>query len=707
MTQLPPGFQLEQSSAPPLPPGFQLETAPDAQSPQQESELRPSANASPSLGRNAFAKKLTEQRKAREQEYRSNIEKQIPLYDGNIDQLEEIGASPEFNELSMPSLKSSLAANLIGNDFELAQSLHKQIPDIKFSRDEDLNLIASLPSGGSYYLNAPGLSGQDFAKVLTRIGGYALAGGGSLPVLAGKAALTETALQGGEKALGGDFNPSEVAIATVAAPVGQVVGDALVAPAMRAAPELIKRAFRGGEAGRANVQAAIDDFAEFGGSPSLGTATGDGFRQGIENISGRVFGGGPVRRSLEQARNQIQERLTNIADDISPVRGDTEIGRVVNQGITGRGGFIDRFQGTSGQLWRNFDDQIDDMATVDIRNTTTALNDLVSNTNVGQVLNNPLLTRVRDAIAGSGGEISYQELRAIRSEIGRRLSDNALIQDIPRAQLSRVYGALSQDLRALAEQSGDDAVRSLNRANTYTAAGHGRIDDFLSRVANKVDLDKVFQALAKGGEGVQQLNAFKRSLRPDEWQAVASGVIRRLGRATSGTQDDIGEVFSVNKFLTDWDKLGRSKDVLFSGSPQLNQYRQNLNRIASATNRLKQASASMANPSGTGQFVANAGALSTAGASIATGNLGPLGVLLAGVAANNGAARLMTSPRFVNWLAQASVTSNLPGHISRLATIAAADEQKEEILDFIKTIESMTQESLQRQGQGQSKRRSR
>src|SRR5690606_2586870 len=134
----------------------------------------------------------------------------IPLYQGDFAQLEEVGAAPELNEFSTRALKASLAANLIGSDFELAQALNAQVPEATFSRDDDANLIVTMPSGGSYYLNAPGFSGQDLIKGVTRLAAFTPAGrgltGAALPTLARagvQSAVTEAGLQGIESGVGG------------------------------------------------------------------------------------------------------------------------------------------------------------------------------------------------------------------------------------------------------------------------------------------------------------------------------------------------------------------------------------------------------------------------------------------------------------------------------------------------------------------------
>ena len=470
--------------------------------------------------------------------------------------------------------------------------------------------------------------------------------------------------------------------------VGSVVAPLSIPAGAAATSSIIKRAFRGGEAGRQTLSDALVDFGEIGVTPSIGQGTGDNLRQGVETIASRVLGGGPIVRALNKTQTAMQKRLGQIADDLSTVRGDVEAGRTIQRGITGKGGFVDRFLDRSGGLWRQFDDLIDDATQINATNTQRTLDDLISDTQVGQVLNNPLVGSIKDAIDDTGGNIDYRSLRQLRTAIGRRLGDKSLISDVPRAELKQLYGAISEDLRATAQQNGQQAVTALNRANTFTAAGHKRIDDFVERVVSKADLDKVFQAVARGGEGVQSINAIKRSLKPDEWEVVASNIVRRLGKANPGQQDNLAEVFSVSKFLSDWNRLGPAKKAIFSGSNKLNDYRANLDRIASAANRFKDDITAMANPSGTAQSLANLGAMVGGATALGTGNLPMFFTVLGAVGANNGAARLMTSDSFVKWLAQGASTKNWPSHMARLtAVLKTVDEQaREDVVDLVDTL---------------------
>lgn len=508
----------------------------------------------------------------------------------------------------------------------------------------------------------------------------------------------------------------------VPAVVGQGVTDATGNPlagaaasmavpgVMQGATELTKRTFRGGEKGRQVVQGAIDDYKEIGDTPTVGRATGEGLRQGAENLSGSLLGGGKIKQALAATQAKMQKRLTDVADDVSTVRGDVEAGRVIQRGITGDGGFVDRFQQKSGQLWGAVDRKIGLGAQSDVANTKQVLDTLVRNDQFAKILNNPKLAQLKDVFGNTLGKtytdpitlttktvdtIPFSTVKQLRTSVGEMLSGKELVSDVPMAQLKRLYAALSEDVRTVANQSG--ATAEFNRANSFTRAGHNRLDAFVERIATKVDLDKIYRDIERGGEGIQAINAVKRSLKPEEWEVVASNVIRGLGRAKPGQQNATGDAFSMNTFLTDWDKLGRAKNVLFSGSEKLNKYRQNLDTIARIAERNKGAEKYFSNPSGTGQFLTNVGAVSGAGSALATGNIGVFGTIMGGIASNKAFSTLMTSPKFVDWLAKGTKLSDKAwtGHISRLANVTAgmSEEERQTVSDLLSTLQGNSKQA--------------
>jgi len=131
-----------------------------------------------------------------------------------ISGLQEIGAAPELNEMSVPAFKASMGLLSTGDTKSLKGILSAQYGEnVSFEEDEKGNTIVKLPSG-EYALNAPGLSGQDVVRGVFDMLAYTPAGrAATIPLAAGRSAATEAAIEGVETGLGGDFTPQDVVLA--------------------------------------------------------------------------------------------------------------------------------------------------------------------------------------------------------------------------------------------------------------------------------------------------------------------------------------------------------------------------------------------------------------------------------------------------------------------------------------------------------------
>jgi hypothetical protein len=445
------------------------------------------------------------------------------------------------------------------------------------------------------------------------------------------------------------------------------------------------------------VASVIEDFKVVQSTPTVGQATGRPSIQGAENLLGQVPGGGPITRRAESIRRNIQGRLKSMARSTSKQEGLDAAGLALKKGITGQGGFVDRFNAKSSDLWGKVDDFVPASSLVSMNNTAKAVDDLIIKGEFGSILNNPKIVQIKKVL-DQGESIAFEELKALRSFIGRELSGTNLSPDIPRAQLKQIYGALSDDTKAAVETVGPKALKAWTRANNHTRAGHKRLDNYVKRIAGKGDLQKVYEAVIRGTEDVATINAFKRSLQPEEWNIVASNALRQMGKATAGQQNAEGDVFSVSKFLTDWNRLGpKARKAVFSGTPQLNAYSRDMDKIAKVSEAVKESLKVSANPSGTAQAVANYATASAVTGAAISGKAKLVANILGIVGINNGAARLMTSPKFVNWLARTpSEPAKLQAHIAGLAAIANKSNLDESmaIYDLMSELEQESGESL-------------
>lgn len=550
----------------------------------------------------------------------------------------------------VPSLTQALAPATQGNFME--QGLGRDVV-----RAAGESVPAALAVGGALRQGAAALPAMGQAAESIGAGALRQMGSSTMAQDAGFAALS-----GAGSAVGREVGGEE----------GAMIG-AVAAPLAAVSPQMIGSAFKSIIAGgnQAAMRRSIDDFASIGEVPTVGMATGSPSMQASETVSKSVMGGGGLRTKAESIANSLQNRIAEMADNLSTKTGAEAAGLEIKKGIQGRGGFLDRFRTSSSALWNKADQMIDPALPVDTNNTRSMLGQLVRGDNVGQILDNPKLVQLQQVIDESP-TVDYQTLKSLRSSIGQKIGNNELISDIPRAELKRVYGAITQDIKTAAANSSPEALKAFERANAYTRTGHDRIDDYLERIATKVDTDKIFNAVAKGGEGTKAINAVKRSLKPEEWEVVASNVIRRMGRASPGAQNADGDAFSVDKFVTDWDKLGAAKKALFTGSDKLNSYYDDLSRIARVASTVKQSSKQGANYSGTTQAASRI----AAGTGLATGIMNASPTILAAtagsIAMNKFGSSLMANPEFVKWLAKSATipSQNAAAAIGALAGVA-------------------------------------
>jgi predicted Fe-S protein YdhL (DUF1289 family) len=217
----------------------------------------------------------------------------------------------------------------------------------------------------------------------------------------------------------------------------------------------------------------------------------------------------------------------------------------------------------------------------------------------------------------------------------------------------------------------------------------------LERVLGKTPEETFARFMPKDANQVSTVRATMRSLDPEQRKIVTDAIVERLGRATPGKQDAAGDSFAPETFLTNWNKLSPgAKQQIFS-DPAV---RKNMDALAEVTQNLREGAKVFANPSGTAGAAApmGLGYLGARGAmSLMTGDvagaayhLGTAGMLMGGAQIG---ARMLTSPKVVEWLAQYPKVAPEAAsvHLARLGVIynETKDEKlKEELGNFIQSV---------------------
>ena len=177
-----------------------------------------------------------------------------------MESMQEIGAAPELNEMSMAAFKTAAGLLTSGDDESLKKVFKEQYGDrVSFDTDSAGNTIVNFPSG-AWALNKPGLSGQDMTRTVAQMLGFSLApvagvgakalGAAKIGKVAAASGATSAGIESTQSGLGGDFKIENVLLDTIAA------------GALEAVPEIL-RAYkaRTGDAATQATKNAVDSEA--------------------------------------------------------------------------------------------------------------------------------------------------------------------------------------------------------------------------------------------------------------------------------------------------------------------------------------------------------------------------------------------------------------------------------------------------------------
>ena len=357
---------------------------------------------------------------------------------------------------------------------------------------------------------------------------------------------------------------------------------------------------------------------------------------------------------------------------------------------------MQRFRAQSGALYDEVERLLPQGTAVPASSTTRVLGELTTPiqgaANTSAVLQNSKVASIAkafsDDLAAGGGSIGYDAMKRLRTQVGELVDDSVLSPDTSTRQLRALYAAMSDDLTSAVKSSGNaKAAQAVTRANSHYRAGMQRIEALERVIAREGGgPEAVYRAMfTNSREGGTTLRRVMQSLDGPQQKDLAAATLRRLGKANPGAQDEMGEVFSPETFLTNWNRMApEAKNALFDrfGST----YRSDLDKIAAATSKMRDAAGVLPNNSNTTTLAVQGGAWGALGFSALTGNVGAAATIGSGMAASNVMARVFTNPRIVRELAKSTQmpAGAAPAVINQLARIAAdGDQDARELIEMI------------------------
>lgn len=285
--------------------------------------------------------------------------------------------------------------------------------------------------------------------------------------------------------------------------------------------------------------------------------------------------------------------------------------------------------------------------------------------------------------------IPFSRYREIRTNLIKEI-DDYMISGLTGSQkiaMNRVKGALTRDMWRAVRGTGREASEALKKADKVHK-------DFMKNNAKLLDKFMKFDAEEKAWlhvwsakrDNAKSLLRLKNNFTEDEWGIVSSSILSRLGKANPGAQNAAGDQFSLSTFMTNWNKISaESKGIIFGGKTKA--LRRELDGLVRVIDSLKKTD-DLANRSQTAINSISYGFLSALGGGVVFGGVEVAApIVTASYVAPKVAAKLITSPKFVNWLATPVKPNSIGPHIGRLYAIAEDQpEIRSEIQHYIESL---------------------
>lgn len=301
------------------------------------------------------------------------------------------------------------------------------------------------------------------------------------------------------------------------------------------------------------------------------------------------------------------------------------------------------------------------------------------------------LQKVKRSLEQAGG-ISVSGIREARTLLGAMARNDKLRGTDAGRIFKSVLDAASEDMATgLREAGKQGAARLFRRADTLWKERIMDIDEVWEPIIGKgksgEDIVKAIEGMARGSRGgVVRAQRILNEMPAEEKGDFIATAIDRMGRASASVQDETGDLFSSETFLTNWSKMsGKGKSALF-GNGETRRSLDDIATLASARRDTAQLASKSNTPMGITANAAPYGALAVSNPAAA----------VAGVVLQYSTGRLLASPAFTKWVARMPKGEGaIRAHMKRLTTIAS---QNPSLSDEISVVSRALNDNMPRAG---------
>ena len=424
----------------------------------------------------------------------------------------------------------------------------------------------------------------------------------------------------------------------------------------------------------------------------LGDATTDTLHrpsttQQVTSFMGQVpILGRPITKAVDDTIAEIAQAKQRLQGQIGAGTTDNiAFGQHVQRGIQQS---LDNFRSTAEQSYDMLRTSTQPTDLFPWQNTKSALDKFTDSKIAGgqassEAFSSDFIQRMKAAVEQDfPNGMSYQALDDMRKEVGKRLKSGPGISDADQGELKALYGALTQDMRNVAQARGFDA--EFDVVNNW----YNTTRETLNQQAKMLDMyaDKVYQTTMAGvKEGGTNLVNLKASLGPNNWPYVRSSVLERMGMVpdSAGAQH-----FDINKFFNDYKNMNPdARGVLFP-EPE---YRQSLDNLATISEAM-QTTARAGNSSRTAASLTmleqiGRGAMLAPAAITGAVSFGASAAALAPAAAQYGISKMLAWPALTKWLATpVAQFGGVDKALHQLNKLTAAQpEMADDVIEFLES----------------------
>ena len=420
---------------------------------------------------------------------------------------------------------------------------------------------------------------------------------------------------------------------------------------------------------------------------------------------------GPImQKQAEKVLLQLDDALQGISQRMGKIRTPEEAGAAIKEAVKAAEKRVgDKFSS-------KYDEVFEAIGEDSLVESTSALDSVIApfirdavELTADVAPTGPMYTLInkfsRYAIMAESGNLSFKQLRAIRSELrkikAKKTSGSAGDYD---SAVNNIYNAITEDLSAAANKVRPDLggkLKAIDREYfVFKKTAQKTFDKIKSYDADNAAYNYIMtSAKGMGGEGTKALRRLRENFTNEEWGDVAASVLYNIGRENASSQ--VGQVaeFSILTFMTTLSKIKRNgpegMDALFGGT-QFAEVADDLMNLVDVVGALKEVKRYIG--------VSNSGAilnqsifwlaLGEAGRNLMMGETLRAGSMVFGtILGPVGAAKLMTNAGFVRWLATpaSEISKSVGAHMGRLVALSEAEpEIAEEIRQYYKAIRVYT-----------------